>query len=579
MLWIEAGLVVMFLFLGLIFPSLGNGHFEKLERGVKSLVRRRILSVVLVGLFALGLRAAFLPILPIPEPVVQDEFGYLFSADTFAHGRLTNPSHPMWTHFETFHVFFHPTYSSIYPAAQGLILAAGTLIGGKPFWGVWFSIGVMCAAICWMLQGWLPAPWALVGGLIAVLRFGVFGFWANSYWGGAPGAIGGALVLGALPRIRARNHPSDAVVMGLGLAILANSRPYEGLILSLPVCFALLAHLLGRDRLALRSSFHRVVLPLTAVLAITAACMGYYFWRVTGSPFRMPYQVEREAYTVAPYFLWQSPRPIPVYHHEVLGKMFVDAEFKRGYLGAFSPFTFISKVFWGWTFYLGPVLSFPLFMLGITLPYGLRWNHISPPIRFLIFTFMFAFVGQAVEVFFHPQYPAPLLSLMLALVLLAMRSVTQWHWRGKPTGRFLARSIPIICVLMFVLRALAGPLHLPVHQFYTAAWYQYPVQTFGREGVIKQLQEHPGRHLVFVRYRPDHDQFFEWVYNDADIDHSRIVWARDMGPEKNQELIGYYNDREAWLLEADDNPPRLLRYATLDAYTGLDTAHQTEAPK
>ena len=76
-------------------------------------------------------------------------------------------------------------------------------------------------------------------------------------------------------------------------------------------------------------SFHRIILPLTAVLAITAACMGYYFWRVTGSPFRMPYQVEREAYAVAPYFLWQSPRPIPKYHHEVLGKMFVDAEFKR----------------------------------------------------------------------------------------------------------------------------------------------------------------------------------------------------------------------------------------------------------
>jgi hypothetical protein len=485
----------------------------------------------------------------------------------------------MWIHFETFHVFFHPTYSSIYPVAQGLILAAGTILTGKEFWGVWLSIGIMCAAICWMLQGWMPGHWALIGGLIAVLRFGVFGFWANSYWGGAPAAIGGAMVLGALPRIRDRNHLRDSLVMGLGLAILANSRPYEGLILSLPVCFALLTYLLGRDRHPFLISLRRVVLPLAAVLAITAAGMGYYFWRVTDSPFRMPYQVEREAYAVAPYFLWQSPRPIPTYHHEVLRKMFVDAEFKRGYLGAFSPFTFISKIFWGWTFYLGPVLFFPLFMLGITLPYGLRWNDISPPIRFLISTFLFAFAGQAVEVFFHPQYPAPLLSLIMALVLLAMRSLSQWHWRGKPTGRFLARSIPIICILMFILRALAGPLRLPVHQFYTAAWYQYPVQTFGRDGVIKQLLQYPGSHLVLVHYQPDHDQFFEWVYNRADIDRSRIVWARDMGPEKNKELIRYYTDREVWLLDADEHPPRLLKYATLDACTGLSTVLPTESPK
>src|SRR5438045_8219856 len=108
MLWIEAGLAVLFLLLALISPSLGNRYFEKVERGVAHLGRRRTVSIILVGLFALGLRAAFLPILAIPEPVVQDEFGYLFSADTFAHGRLANPTHPMWIHFETFHVFFHP---------------------------------------------------------------------------------------------------------------------------------------------------------------------------------------------------------------------------------------------------------------------------------------------------------------------------------------------------------------------------------------------------------------------------------------------------------------------------------------
>lgn len=560
LLLLETGVTAIVFAAAFAWPQMGNKAFRAVERGFARVARRQRLAVLLVFLATALLRLALLPLHPIPSPFAPDDFSNLLAADTFAHGRLANPTPALWQHFESIHIDMQPTYGSMYFPAQGLIMALGQVTFGHPWWGVLLSDALFCAALTWMLQAWMPPGWALLGGVLAVVRLGLFSYWINTYTGaGFLSALGGALVLGAWPRVKQHARLFDGVLLAAGASILVITRPYEGLLLCLPVTAALVVWIV-RDprRPAARVLLRRAALPV-ALLMATLGWFGLYNQRAFGKATTLPYTLNRATYAMAPYFVWQSARPEPPYRHPAMRLFYYESELKafnktHGWQ-RFVP-TGLMKIALALRFFAGVLLLLPLLAL-------LRVGR-DRRMRFLWICMGSLTAGMAIEIFLIPHYLAAFTVVFYAIGLQAMRHLCWWQPERKPVGRTMMRLVVALCLALAVLRCFLKPLHMEVGTWPAAKWsgMWYGPENFGTERaeMAAQLARMPGSQLVFVHYDAWHNPLDEWVYNAADLAGSRVIWARQMSPAEDRALLESYSGRTAWLAEPDQAPARLTPY-------------------
>jgi hypothetical protein len=362
-------------------------------------------------------------------------------------------------------------------------------------------------------------------------QIGIFGYWMNSYWGGAVAGAGGCLVLGALARLERRVNLSATLAACLGVALLAFSRPLEGSIVVIGACVMVLIQ--RRRRLRKLSQFFvpAVVIPALLIGSCVTAATVYYNYRVTGHPLLLPYVLYERTYARAPFLLFMPIRDL-TYRHDVMRKYYSEQTLQLFRTKRTHPWINVLMLQSLLSFYTSALVLFAA-LAGAFFVRNFR-------VRMALVVLAALCLILVLEKSPHSHYIAAGCGLFFALAMYGIRFL------GLKAGRY-GPALLFLFVLISFCQGLA--------EFLTVSHSPNP-----RTILANQLMKTGGQHLVIVHYDTTQPFRFEYVYNRADIDSSPIVWARDMGAAKNRELIDYYRSRKVWLLQADHTATALTPY-------------------
>jgi hypothetical protein len=338
-----------------------------------------------------------------------------------------------------------------------------------------------------------------------------------------------------------RPSASIAIIFALGLAILANTRPFEGLVFGIVAVGYLVLQWLD-CRAPIGTVLRRAVLPMALLLIPVAAWMGYYNVQVTGHALALPYVVHDHQYALVEPVLWETRvRPSPAYSNIFLRDFWqADRDAKlRAHHQILEGHALDLVVLVG--FLVG--LPLAVCMLLVARP---LWR--DPIAKRALVLALLGYVGPALDTRMLPHYAAAEAVFAYILAACALRALRN-AWPGVE-GRYLMWGALVVFALPTGLGLLA-----PANRCLIGI----PEYLEAHHAVIEtQLQKQPGEHLVLVHYGPaamaavkNHQIYEELVYNHADIDGSKVIWARSLGADKDAELIRHYPNREVWVVDED----------------------------
>ncbi|MDH3223435.1 MAG: hypothetical protein OEO23_06940, partial [Gemmatimonadota bacterium] len=317
---------------------------------------------------------------------------------------------------------------------------------------------------------------------------------------------------------------------GAGLTLLALSRPFEGLLTAVAMAVFVWLRIRRPGSAGWSACFRRAVPAAAVVLLAGGAWLGFYNQRTVGDPLKLPYQVHEETYSMSSLKPWKTVESPPTYRHRVVAQ-FHHME-KEGRARTQTPAMIAKQA----PLKAGAMGIFFLGFFGLPALVGLPGAIEENKGLVALAATGGVVLAASMWTIAFAHYLAPVAPLLYVLLAASVASLA-----GRSAQRRTARwTLNLVAVLFLGVVGLRAVFtFVPVSE-----------ETFGgqRARVADSLAHRPGKDLVFVQYTRAHTVHNEWVYNAADIDGSEVVWARDMGPDANLQLLRYYSDRRPWLL-------------------------------
>lgn len=366
----------------------------------------------------------------------------------------------------------------------------------------------------------------------------------DGYLGGLPPAAAGALVAGSWFRWHHKPDWKLAALGSLGGGIWWLIRPAEAITGTALAAGVLLWKVVEQRRRNLAALPRLFVVPVLCVLVLPVTITLLHNRAVTGDPFVLPYVHAQRMLGVPQSFVFQSPVPPPptgAFVHRTMYEGQLKAKRHFNTVAGFIAWT-ASKIHLTFSYFSGFVLAV---LLGI-IAYSAGLSQLS---RYCLGLFAATCAFEFLYVFWSSHYIGGSLILLVVPYTEAFMKLGPLLERKKVIP---PSWTPALAGIVFIL-ACVGPSGFQRDRFIEDA----RILSF-RDRFQRTLESTPGKHLVVMDDRKFLDRHIQWIYNRANIDHAKVVWARSLNSEKDGRLLAYFSERTLWTVTFDNETPRLV---------------------